>query len=49
MNLFEKIFNYQMITRLENSGTFMITSQERSWLKTMLNHPSATNAFTPEH
>ncbi|MDQ0916948.1 WYL domain-containing protein [Paenibacillus sp. V4I5] len=48
MNLFEKIFNYQMITRLEKSGTFMITSQERSWLKTMLNHPSASYAFTPE-
>ncbi|NRF92322.1 WYL domain-containing protein [Paenibacillus frigoriresistens] len=47
MNLFEKIFNYQMITRLENSGTYMITSQERSWLKTMLNHPSASHAFTP--
>ncbi|UKS24454.1 WYL domain-containing protein [Paenibacillus sp. HWE-109] len=47
MNLFEKIFNYQMMMRLENSGTFMITSQERIWLKTMLNHPSASLAFTP--
>ncbi|MEC0228222.1 WYL domain-containing protein [Paenibacillus alba] len=47
MNLFEKIFNYQMIARLEDSGTFMITSQERSWLKTMLNHPTAAHAFTP--
>lgn len=25
----------------------MITAQERSWLKTMLQHPSATDAFTP--
>lgn len=48
MNLFEKIFNYQIISRLENSGTFMITSQERAWLKTMLQHPAAAEAFTPE-
>lgn len=47
MNLFEKIFNYDMITRLENSGTLMITSLEKSWLKTMLNHPAAPHAFTP--
>jgi predicted DNA-binding transcriptional regulator YafY len=48
MNLFEKIFNYQIISRLEDSGTFMITSHERSWLKTMLAHPAATEAFTEE-
>ncbi|NEW07879.1 WYL domain-containing protein [Paenibacillus sp. SYP-B3998] len=48
MNLFEKIFNYQIISRLENTGTFMITAQERSWLKTMLAHPSASEAFTPD-
>ncbi|TXK80022.1 WYL domain-containing protein [Paenibacillus sp. N3.4] len=47
MNLFEKIFNYQIIAQLEDSGTFMITSQERSWLKAMLQHPSAAAAFTP--
>lgn len=47
MNLFEKIFNYDMIMRLENSGTFMVTSVERSWLKTMLNHRAALHAFTP--
>lgn len=47
MNLFEKIFNYDMIARLENSGTFMITSMERSWLKTMLRHEAASHAFTP--
>ncbi|NQX60328.1 WYL domain-containing protein [Paenibacillus qinlingensis] len=48
MNLFEKIFNYQIISRLEDSGTFMVTSHERSWLKTMLGHPAADEAFTPE-
>lgn len=48
MNPFEKIFNYQIITRLEDSGTCMITSQERAWLKTMLQHPAAGEAFTTE-
>ena len=48
MNLFEKIFNYQIMSRLENSGTFMVTSHERSWLKTMLQHPSASDAFSEE-
>lgn len=48
MNLFEKIFNYQVISRLEDSGTFMVTSHERSWLKTMLQHPSARDAFSEE-
>lgn len=48
MNLFEKIFNYQIISRLEDSGTFMVTSHERSWLKTMLGHPAADEAFAPE-
>lgn len=48
MNLFEKIFNYQIITRLEDTGTFMVTNHERAWLKTMLEHPAATEAFTPE-
>ncbi|OCT11085.1 hypothetical protein A8709_05155 [Paenibacillus pectinilyticus] len=46
MNLFEKIFNYQIISRLEDSGTFMVTSHERAWLKTMLTHPAADEAFT---
>lgn len=46
MNLFEKIFNHQIISRVEDSGTFMVTSHERAWLKTMLKHPSATDAFT---
>lgn len=48
MNLFEKIFNHQIITRLEDSGTFMVTSHERAWLKTMLEHPAAAEAFTPD-
>ncbi|MDT3427780.1 putative DNA-binding transcriptional regulator YafY [Paenibacillus forsythiae] len=47
MNLFEKIFNHQIISRLEDSGTFMVTSHERAWLKTMLDHPAAADAFTP--
>ncbi|RAU98874.1 WYL domain-containing protein [Paenibacillus sp. YN15] len=48
MNLFEKIFNYQIISRLEDSGAFMVTAHERAWLKTMLGHPAAREAFTPE-
>lgn len=48
MNLFEKIFNHQIISRLEDSGTFMVTSHERAWLKTMLQHPAAVDAFTAE-
>ncbi|MBP1996591.1 WYL domain-containing protein [Paenibacillus eucommiae] len=46
MNPFEKIFNYQLLSRLDESGTFMITSHERSWLKMMLQHPAAAEAFT---
>ncbi|WP_438447092.1 WYL domain-containing protein [Gorillibacterium sp. sgz5001074] len=46
MNLFEKIFNHQIISRLEDSGTFMVTSHERAWLNTMLHHPAAADAFT---
>lgn len=48
MNLFEKLFSHQIISRLEHSGTMMITSHERAWLKTMLQHTAAQNAFTPE-
>lgn len=48
MNPFEKIFNYQLFSRLENRRAFMISSHERSWLKSMLNHPSAADAFVPE-
>jgi predicted DNA-binding transcriptional regulator YafY len=48
MNLFEKIFNHQIISRLEDSGTFMVTSHERAWLKMMIHHPAAADAFTAE-
>ncbi|MDQ0111838.1 WYL domain-containing protein [Paenibacillus harenae] len=48
MNPFEKIFNYQIISKLDDSGTFMVTSHERSWLKTMLSDVAAEHAFTPE-
>ncbi|WP_341281638.1 WYL domain-containing protein [Paenibacillus sp. FSL H8-0537] len=47
MNPFEKIFNYQLMSRLEDSGTFMVTGNERSWLKAMLQHPEAVQAFAP--
>ncbi|BFH65726.1 WYL domain-containing protein [Paenibacillus azoreducens] len=48
MNLFEKIFNYQIISRLDGSGTFMVTAHERAWLAAMLQHPAASGAFTPK-
>lgn len=47
-NPFEKIFNYQIMTRLEETDSIAITAQERGWLKMMLVHPEAANAFTPE-
>ena len=48
MNLFEKIFNYQIISRLDEAGSFALTSQERTWLKTMLRHSTSAEAFTPD-
>ncbi|MEK5468528.1 WYL domain-containing protein [Paenibacillus sp. FSL R7-0210] len=48
MNPFEKIFNFQIISRLEEAGSLALTSQERSWLKTMLGHPAAAEAFSTE-
>ncbi|MCD1261442.1 WYL domain-containing protein [Paenibacillus athensensis] len=45
MNPFEKIFNYQVISRLDETGSFAVTSHERVWLKTMLAHPAAVDAF----
>lgn len=48
MHLFEKIFSYQILSRLEDSGTFMVTSHERAWLKTMIAHPAAAEAFAPD-
>jgi len=48
MNLFEKIFNYRIISRLDETGSFALTSQERTWLKMMLAHPSSAAAFPPD-
>ncbi|GBG10827.1 WYL domain-containing protein [Paenibacillus sp. MY03] len=48
MNPFEKIFNYQLLSRLQDGGAAMVTSHERSWLKSMLAHPAAEEAFLPE-
>ncbi|MBD3921337.1 WYL domain-containing protein [Paenibacillus sp. PR3] len=48
MNPFEKIFNYQMLSRLDESNAFALTAQERTWLKTLLADPSAVNAFTSD-
>ncbi|GFN31478.1 WYL domain-containing protein [Paenibacillus xylaniclasticus] len=48
MSLFEKIFNYQIISRLDETGSFAITLQERTWLRTMLEHNAAEAAFTPD-
>lgn len=45
MNLFEKIFNYQIAARMNEAGALAITSQERRWLKLMLEHPAAFEAF----
>ncbi len=48
MNPFEKIFNYQVMSRLHETGTLAVTSHERTWLKAMLEHPAAGQAFTSE-
>ncbi|PWV98680.1 WYL domain-containing protein [Paenibacillus cellulosilyticus] len=48
MNPFEKIFNYQMLSRLDESNAFALTTQERAWLKMLLSHQSAENAFTSD-
>ena len=48
MNPFEKIFNYQIISRLDETDSIVLTTQERSWLKTMLEHPASAAAFTPD-
>ncbi|WP_127508819.1 WYL domain-containing protein [Paenibacillus humicus] len=48
MNPFEKIFNYQIASRLEDGGISTVTSHERSWLKGMLLHPAASEALMPE-
>jgi len=48
MNPFEKIFNYQILSRMEETGAFALTSQERIWLKSMLELEAAHHAFAPE-
>jgi predicted DNA-binding transcriptional regulator YafY len=48
MNPFEKIFNYRIISRLDEADSFALTAQERSWLKTMLEHSASADAFTPD-
>lgn len=48
MNPFEKIFNYQMLSRLDESNAFALTTQERAWLKMLLAHPSADDAFASD-
>lgn len=45
MNPFEKVFNYQLMNSLDSSGIFIVTAQERAWLKMMLAHPAAKSAF----
>ncbi|MCP1425029.1 hypothetical protein J3D43_003545 [Paenibacillus xylanexedens] len=40
------MFNYQMMTRLNETGLFTWTSQERAWLRMMLNHPAAREALS---
>ncbi|MDQ6419992.1 WYL domain-containing protein [Paenibacillus sp. LHD-117] len=47
MNPFEKIFNYRLLSRLDDHGASAVTSHERTWLKTMLAHPAAEEAFLP--
>ncbi|WDF52816.1 WYL domain-containing protein [Paenibacillus sp. KACC 21273] len=48
MNLFEKIFSYQLTSVLEEHGTYTLTTQERIWLKTMLDHPIAGEALSAD-
>lgn len=45
MNPFEKIFSYQLASRLEEQQIFTLTSQERSWLKLMLSSTAAELAL----
>ncbi|MFF2091748.1 WYL domain-containing protein [Paenibacillus sp. NPDC058174] len=47
MSLFEKIYNYQMIARLEEAGAIAVTAQEREWLSDMLRRSEAEHAFSP--
>lgn len=48
MNPFEKIFNYQILSRLDEADSIALTAHERSWLKTMLGSPASADAFDAE-
>ncbi|ELK42727.1 WYL domain-containing protein [Brevibacillus agri] len=45
MNLFDKIHNYQLVTRLDEAGLYPVTSHEKAWLAMMLKHPAAQSFF----
>ncbi|ASJ54757.1 WYL domain-containing protein [Brevibacillus formosus] len=47
MNLFDKIHNYQLVTRLDEAGVYPVTSHEKAWLALMLAKPSAAEIFEP--
>lgn len=47
MNLFDKIHNYQLVTRLDAVGVYPITAHEKAWLAMMLANPAATEIFDP--
>ena len=46
MNLFEKITNHELLAQLDERDVFFTTGAERSWLKTMLEHPAAQEALS---
>ncbi|MBB3112017.1 hypothetical protein FHS18_004095 [Paenibacillus phyllosphaerae] len=48
MSLFEKVFNYQVLSRIRDAGAIALTRHERAWLRTMLHHPAAADALDPE-
>ncbi|SDS32755.1 WYL domain-containing protein [Paenibacillaceae bacterium GAS479] len=41
MSLFDKVHNHELSRRLADSGALAVTSGERSWLRLMLEHPTA--------
>lgn len=43
MSLFDKVHNYELSRRLASSGAIAVTGSERSWLRLMLEHPSASS------
>lgn len=47
MNLFDKIHNYQLVTRLDEASVYPVTSSEKAWLALMLANPSAADIFEP--